>query len=93
MKHSMCKDTSGHYYYLDFTSTILKKNPPMVSPYTTWHVQLLPKDGHGNNRFEVFDKFANLVEKLSLEGRGQYVGLNLDVCNDNLDKYYQRVDT
>ncbi|KAL7291200.1 hypothetical protein TKK_0015041 [Trichogramma kaykai] len=64
-------------------------NEPVLSPYTTWQIQLK----HEDNDFDEISKFASEIIDLELVGMGKYVDLNLpQYCNDQLDKYYARYD-
>ncbi|KAL7290227.1 hypothetical protein TKK_0015930 [Trichogramma kaykai] len=66
----------------------IAKNQPVLSPYATWQIQL----NHDENDFDELSKYANEMIDLVLEGTGQYIDLNLDVCNNQLDQYYIRTD-
>uniref|UniRef100_A0ABD2XIM4 BTB domain-containing protein n=1 Tax=Trichogramma kaykai TaxID=54128 RepID=A0ABD2XIM4_9HYME len=65
----------------------IAKNEPVLSLYATWQIQL----NGDKDRFDELSKYANETIDLVLEGKGQYVDLNLPVvCNKQLDQYYSR---
>ncbi|KAL7288385.1 hypothetical protein TKK_0017478 [Trichogramma kaykai] len=66
----------------------IAKNQPVLSPYATWQIQL----SHEEDGFYELSKYASEMIDLVLEGTGQYIDLNLDVCNNQLDQYYARSD-
>lgn len=55
---------------------------PILSPYTMWAIQL----SHG--QFDQLKEFADIVD-IELHGYGQFVKRNANICNSNLEKYYQ----
>lgn len=66
----------------------IKNNDYVLSPYTTWSIKL----NHVNDSFKTLSEYANQVIDLALEGRGQYIDQDIDVCNDDLNNYYELDD-
>ncbi|OXU22946.1 hypothetical protein TSAR_002418 [Trichomalopsis sarcophagae] len=62
---------------------------PVLSPYALWSVQLTEDGGDFNSLSE----YKNEEVDLELHGKGEYMDLNLTICQGNLNKYYEEDDT
>lgn len=80
--YSFHKNSNGHPSITNQVYDKIKNNSFVLSPYTMWMIEL-----YGN--FSSLEKFKNLEIDLELKGRGQYVDQGIDVCNENLENYYQ----
>ena len=64
----------------------------LISPYTTWNVQLLPKNSKDMRNLKRFiEKDACLIE-LALIGEGSYVNEELVTKELNLDHYFRQIE-
>ncbi|KAF7989470.1 hypothetical protein HCN44_008144 [Aphidius gifuensis] len=80
---------SGTYANENNVYSKIKENPPILSPYSMWKLQLQ----HSNkSAFKKLIKFAHESIDLGLVGKGQYVDTEDSVCNDSLEKYYKVAD-
>lgn len=80
---------SGTYSNENNVYKRIKGNPPILSPYAMWKIQLR----HTNAAtFQKLTKFANHSIDLELVGKGQYLDRKDQVCNSNLEKYYEVAD-
>lgn len=62
-------------------------NDYFLSPYTTWSIKLI-------GDFTKLQQFQNDAIDLKLTGNAQFLNQFLpEICNENLNKYYQRDDT
>ncbi|XP_031639742.1 uncharacterized protein LOC116351742 [Contarinia nasturtii] len=73
------REPNGPYYQ------IMQNNQPILSPYTTWSIQL-------KNTTNLLRELENEVIDIELVGRGEFLDNNEYVideyCNENLDGFY-----
>ncbi|OXU22294.1 hypothetical protein TSAR_003558 [Trichomalopsis sarcophagae] len=62
----------------------IRMSRAVLSPYAFWKLKLT----HNNRKNRKLNHYKNKVVDLMLEGIGDYVDLDLDVCKENLTKYY-----
>lgn len=70
----------------------LKTGDSFLSPYSTWQISLVSKNGNDID-YKRLNRFRNDIVEMRLEGRGQFLDNRgdfvYDTCSDHLDKYYR----
>ncbi|XP_016840146.1 uncharacterized protein LOC107980959 [Nasonia vitripennis] len=71
----------------------LEKHEPVLSPYTLWNLKISLFDQSRGFLFNALEKYKDAEIDLELVGKGQYVERGIDVCNNDLNKYYAADET
>lgn len=92
IEYSMTFDSSGDGYVSNPNKVYetIQKNDYFLSPYATWNIKLTNNTA---NNFNALTKFSNETIDLELIGHGQYFKnkgslLTSEICNDQLDQFY-----
>jgi hypothetical protein len=64
-----------------------KEGNPMLSPFTTWKIQLRSAEKGANDPFKILDKFHDNIE-LEFVGKGSYIRSGCKISDKDIERYY-----
>ncbi|CAH1376487.1 unnamed protein product [Tenebrio molitor] len=93
MEYSHMKSNSSKLKRVSQNGVYIKieEGDPVLSPYTTWRLQLLAPRFNVNPIFDKLTNFEDMVD-LRLVGSGKYLTDDAFVCNRNVDGFYELED-